>query len=71
MLGLSDKHKQHILSPAKVRKVCYSVDELEFIRVERGVKFMRHFKGGAGYTSLGTSGIYTYNLYIIYECVSK
>jgi hypothetical protein len=29
----------------------------EFIRVEGGVKFMTHFKGGESNKSLGTSGL--------------
>jgi hypothetical protein len=29
----------------------------EFIRVEGGVKFMKHLKGGTSYESLGTSDI--------------
>jgi hypothetical protein len=29
----------------------------EFIRVEGGVKFMKHFKVGASYKSLGTSAL--------------
>jgi hypothetical protein len=43
---------QHILSMAKVSKVCYSLAELcqmplfEFIRLEGEAKFMKHFKGG-------------------------
>jgi hypothetical protein len=60
---LAPNYKQHILSPAEVRKVYYSSAELyvrcvfEFIRVEGGVKFMKLLKGDAGYESLGTSGL--------------
>jgi hypothetical protein len=51
VLVLAPKYKQHILSPARVRKVCYSLAELcqiclfEFIPVEGGATFMKHFKG--------------------------
>jgi hypothetical protein len=30
----------------------------EFIRVDGGVKYMKHFKGGIRYKTLGTSGLY-------------
>jgi hypothetical protein len=61
VLVLSPNYKQQILSPAKIRKICYSLAELcqislfEFNRVEGGVKLMKHFTGGASYKSLVTS----------------
>jgi hypothetical protein len=49
---LAPNCKQHILSPAKIRKVCYSkMDFMSnlFTRIysglSEGVKFMKHFKG--------------------------
>jgi hypothetical protein len=54
---LAPNCKQHILSPAKVRNVCCSLAEpyvrclFEFIRVDWGVPFMKHFNGGASYKS--------------------
>jgi hypothetical protein len=58
---LAPNYKQHILSPAKDRKVCYSLAELcqiyllEFILVEAGVKFMKRFwRRGSSYKSLGS-----------------
>jgi hypothetical protein len=57
---LVPNYKQHILSPGKVRKVCYSLIELyvKCIYLNLFVSFMKHFKwgGGARYTSFGTSG---------------
>jgi hypothetical protein len=49
---LASNYKQHILSPAKVRKVCFSLAELCVKCVYlnlfgwRGATFMKHFKGG-------------------------
>jgi hypothetical protein len=34
-------------------QICF----FEIIRVEGGVKFMEHLKGGASYKSLGSSGV--------------
>jgi hypothetical protein len=67
---LAPNYKQHILSPAEVRKVCYSLAELcqmclfEFIRAEGVAKFTKHCSGGASYKRLGTSavGCMMYNL---------
>jgi hypothetical protein len=50
--SLALNYKQHILSPAKVIKVCYSLVEVYVTSVhliyfgEGGVKFMKHFNGG-------------------------
>jgi hypothetical protein len=58
---LAPNYKQHSLWPAEARTVCYSLSELyvrclvDFIRMEGGMKFMEHFKGGASYESLGTT----------------
>jgi hypothetical protein len=63
VLVLALNYKQNILSPARVRKVCYSLAELYVISVYLnlfgwwggGVKFIKYFKGeGARYKSLGT-----------------
>jgi hypothetical protein len=59
---LAPNYKQHILSPATVRKVCYSLAERYVKSVSvysggGGVKFIKHFKGGASCRSLGTSRI--------------
>jgi multisubunit Na+/H+ antiporter MnhC subunit len=60
---LAPNYKQHNLSPAEVRKACYSLACLisnlfEFIRVKGGVTFVTLFKkGDTGYESFGTSDI--------------
>jgi hypothetical protein len=60
---LAPNYKQHILLPAKVRQLCYSLIELcaKCIYLNlfgwRGATFMKHFKDGASYKSLGTSGL--------------
>jgi hypothetical protein len=56
---MATNYKQHILSPTKVRKVCYSLVE----RYENrficnysgggGVKFMKHFKEDVKYKKNG------------------
>jgi hypothetical protein len=48
---LARSYKKHILSPAKVEKLCYSLAELYvesvyFNLFGWGVKFMKHFKAG-------------------------
>jgi hypothetical protein len=55
---LSSTYKQHVLSPAKVIKLCYSLAELYIGSVylnlfgwRRSVKFMKHLKGGDVSTS--------------------
>jgi hypothetical protein len=52
---LAPNYKQHILSPAKVRKVCYSLAEL-YVRFfylnlfgGGGSEILETFKGGASY----------------------
>jgi len=50
--------KQHILSPDKVIKICYSLIELcvkSFNFGRGGVEFMKHIKGGVSYNILGAS----------------
>jgi hypothetical protein len=48
--ALAQNYKQHILSPAKVRKICYSLAELYVKAVYLiylgggGLKFMKHLK---------------------------
>jgi hypothetical protein len=61
---LAPNYKQHILSPAKVWKVCYSLAELYVRSVYfnlfggGGATFMKYFKGGTSCKNLGTSAIY-------------
>jgi len=61
--GLVSNYKQHILSSTEVRKACYLLAErcrmclFDCIRVEGGVKYTKHFKGGASCKSLGTPAL--------------
>jgi hypothetical protein len=55
---LAPNYKQLIMSPAKVRKVCYSVAELSsdlfiWIYLDGGMIFMKHFKGGRKVSEFG------------------
>jgi hypothetical protein len=45
---LAPNYKQHILSPANVRKICYSLAELDvkFVWAEKGVTYFKHLFGG-------------------------
>jgi hypothetical protein len=60
---LAPNYKQHILSSAKLRKICYSLPKLYVRSVYlslfrwREVKFMKLLKGGSSHKSLGTSGV--------------
>jgi hypothetical protein len=63
---LASNCKQHILSPAEVRKVCYSLAELQaYIKSiwiysgGGGAAFMKHCDGGASYKSLETYELYS------------
>jgi hypothetical protein len=59
--GLVSNYKKHILSPAEVRKACYSLAELyvKYVNLNlfgcRGATFMNIIKNGASYKRLGTS----------------
>jgi hypothetical protein len=63
VLVLAPNYKQHILSLAKVRKVCYSLAKI-YVKSAylnlfwwRGVSFMKHIKGRSKYKSMGTSDL--------------
>jgi hypothetical protein len=45
-------YRQHILSPAEIRKVCYFL--MELLAVEGGATFMKHFEWGHKLYILGT-----------------
>jgi hypothetical protein len=59
---LAPKYKQHILSPSKLRKVCYSLPEiyvksiyLNLFGYRGGVKSVKHLKLRPSYNILGNS----------------
>jgi hypothetical protein len=71
------RYKQHILSPAEVRKVCYSMAEVQVKSVY--LKFMKPFKGGQGikvwepliYTNPNCINTSTFSIYSKYLNVIK
>jgi hypothetical protein len=72
VLVLAPNYKEHILSPAEVKKVYYLLTEIyvRFVYLNlfgrKGcVKFMKHFKGGGGanYRSLKTSAVVYFVIY--------